>query len=209
MSALFKAVSYSIKHWYIPFILGFILLLTGFYIFTVPLSTYLTLSILFSVSFIISGIGDVFFSLQNTRLLSGWGWYLVGGLLSLLMGIFLVFYPLISISILPFVVACTVLFRSFQMLGFSLELKEMSSPYWLSVCLLSLLSVVFSLLLLIYPVFSGISLVAITALSFVFVGFGSIVLSLDLRKIRDYPKKVSTELQNKIAYLNKEIKQTL
>lgn len=93
MANLLNTLINSIKHWYVPLILGILFLVFGIYIFTVPLETYVTLSILFSISFITSGLFEIFFSIQNSKTLSGWGWYLVGGLFSLTMGVYLVIYP--------------------------------------------------------------------------------------------------------------------
>ena len=89
-----------------------------------PQDSYLTLSILFSLSFLVSGIIETFFALQNTKNLNGWGWYLVSGLISLIMGIFLLMYPALSMFILPLVVGFTLLFRSFELLGFAFEEKR-------------------------------------------------------------------------------------
>ena len=44
-----------------------------------------------------------------------------------------------------------------------------------------------------YRCLSGISLVVFTALSFIFMGIACIQLSLDLKKIKDYPKKFDEE----------------
>jgi len=122
MANLLNTLINSIKHWYVPLILGILFLVFGIYIFTVPLETYVTLSILFSISFITSGLFEIFFSIQNSKTLSGWGWYLVGGLFSLTMGVYLVIYPGISIVILPFIVGFTVMFRSFQLLGIAFDM---------------------------------------------------------------------------------------
>ena len=97
----FKSIRRSVKHWYIPLILGILFILCGIGVIISPQDSYLTLSILFSLSFLISGITESFFALQNTKTLNGWGWYLVSGLISLIMGIFLLMYPALSMFILP------------------------------------------------------------------------------------------------------------
>ena len=60
MANLLNTLINSIKHWYVPLILGILFLVFGIYIFTVPLETYVTLSILFSISFITSGLFEIF-----------------------------------------------------------------------------------------------------------------------------------------------------
>ncbi|MBN2635654.1 MAG: DUF308 domain-containing protein [Prolixibacteraceae bacterium] len=205
MKTLLQTVTKSVKHWYIPLITGIILVAAGIYIFMVPLETYLTLSVLFSISFIIIGLLDIFFSIRNHKILHGWGWYLVGGLLSLAGGIILSIYPEISIVILPFIVGFTLLFLSFLLLGYSFEMKNLGILNWGNVAILSVLGVIFSFMLIVSPLMSGISLVIITGVSFILTGVSSIVLSFDLKKLKKMSEKLSSELKNKIAAIKKEI----
>src|SRR5216684_2551730 len=107
-----EAAVNSIKHWYIPLIIGLVLILLGVYVFVTPLASYLTLSIVFSASFLVSGILQITFSIANSKELNSWGWYLAGGILYALFGILLVSRPEISITTLPFVVGFFVLFKS-------------------------------------------------------------------------------------------------
>jgi uncharacterized membrane protein HdeD (DUF308 family) len=205
MKTFSQTLTKSVKHWYMPLIIGIILIAAGIYVFTVPLETYLTLSLLFSVSFIIIGLLDIFFSIRNHKIIEGWGWYLVGGLLSLAGGIILSIYPGISVVILPFVVGFTLLFFSCFLLGFSFDMKSLGILSWGNVAVLSALGVVFSFLLIVNPLISGISLILITGVTFIITGVSSIVLSFDLRKVKKMPEKFSSELINKIEDIKKEI----
>jgi uncharacterized membrane protein HdeD (DUF308 family) len=205
MTTFFQTITRSVKHWYIPLIIGIILIAAGIYVFTVPLETYLTLSVLFSVSFIIIGLLDIFFSIRNHKILQEWGWYLVGGLLSVAGGIILSIYPGISIVILPFVVGFTLLFFSFLLMGFSFEMKSLGILNWGNAAILSVLGVIFSFMLIVRPLMSGISLVTVTGITFIITGVSSIVLSFNLRKVKKIPEKLSSELKDKIAAIKKEI----
>ena len=205
MTTFFQTITRSVKHWYIPLIIGIILIAAGIYVFMVPLETYLTLTVLFSISFIIIGILDIFFSIRNHKIMQGWGWYLVGGLLSLVGGIILSIYPGISIVILPFVVGFTLLFLSFLLMGFSFEMKSLGILNWGNAAILSVLGVIFSFMLIVRPLMSGISLVTITGITFIITGVSSIVLSFNLRKVKKMPEKLSSELKDKIAAIKKEI----
>lgn len=209
MANLLKSYTNSVKHWYIPLILGILFVVFGIYLFTVPLATYAMLSILFSVSFFVSGIFDIFFSIKNSKILNGWGWYLVGGIISFIMGIYLMIYPQISMVVLPFVVGFTVMFRSFQLLGTALDLKDAGVLRWGNLAVSSVLGIILSFMLIANPLFSGVSIVVLTALSFVFVGIASSVLAFDLKKVKDYPDKIGDDLKNKFNDLQNEIEKTL
>ncbi len=68
MANLFQTLTNTVKHWYIPLIFGILFLICGFYVFSVPLATYVTLSVFFSVSFLFSGITEIFFSCRTANL---------------------------------------------------------------------------------------------------------------------------------------------
>lgn len=207
MANYFKSFLGSIKHWYIPLIIGILFIALGVYVLTTPLETYLTLSIFFSMSFVFSGLLDVVFSIQNRDTINGWGWYLVGGLLTLAMGAYLLINPEVSMAILPFVVGFTLLFRSFQLMGYAFDLRDMKALSWGNVALLSVGGILLSLGLIASPLFTGISLVVLTSISFMVIGITSIMLSLSLKKVKDLPGKVSDELKSKIQSVQSEIEQ--
>ena len=123
---------------------------------------------------------------------------------TLAIGILLIVYPSISIAFLPFVVGFALLFRSFQLLGFSFDLKELRVLNWGNTAILSILGIILSFILLDNPVFTGFSLVTITAIAFISVGISSIVLSFNLKKLKDFPNRISPELKDKIKDLQDE-----
>ncbi len=204
MHTFFKAIQNTIKYWYVPAIIGLLFIILGIYLFTVPIATYYSLVFLFSLSFVVSGALEIFFSLNNRNELEGWGWYLAGGIFSLAIGILLMARPEIAATALPFYIGFVLLFRSVQGLGFAFELKNYGVLRWGDMALLSVLGIIFSVILLASPVFTGISLVAITAFSFIFVGIGAIVLAIRLKKLRSLPQKLSKELKGKIEDLKEE-----
>ncbi|QKJ64145.1 DUF308 domain-containing protein [Flavobacterium sp. M31R6] len=196
METIIKSFSNVAKHWYLPLILGILFIICGIWAFRSPIGTYLALSILFSVSFIVSGIGDIAFAVVNVKTLKSWGWHLVSGLISFLLGIYLVAYPGLSMSILSFVVGFTLLFRSFLLLGFSFELKELGVKSWGWTTVMSVLCVLFCFMLLSNPIFTGLSIAMFTALSFIFSGIASIVLSFGLKRIKKSFKEMNAEIDN-------------
>jgi uncharacterized membrane protein HdeD (DUF308 family) len=186
-------------------IIGIILIAAGIYVLFVPIETYLTLSVLFSISFIIIGLLDIFFSIRNHKILQGWGWYLVSGLLTLSAGIILSIYPGISISLLPFVAGFTMLFLSISLLGFAVEMKNLGILNWGNAAIISVLGIIISFLLIVSPLISAISLVIITGSSFIITGISSIILSFNLRKVKKLPEKLNSELKKRIEEIQKEI----
>lgn len=204
MATFLKTIKKTVKHWYVPAIIGVLLIVFGIYIFTTPLETYATLTMLFSLSFLFSGIAETLFSVQNRKIIEGWGWYLTGGIFNSVIGLMLLSRPEISAFTLPLVVGFTLMFRSIQGLGFSFELKNYGSLKWGNLAIASILGLVFSIILLFNPIFTGISLVVMTALAFIFSGITGIVLGFQLKKLKALPSKIRKELNEKIEVLKKE-----
>jgi uncharacterized membrane protein HdeD (DUF308 family) len=184
MENLKKTVSDALKHWYLPLIAGILFVVFGIYIFTVPLAAYVTLSIVFSIAFYFSGFSDIFFALNNQKSLDGWGWYLISGILTVLFGVYLMIYPGITMEILPFVVGFALLFRSFQGLGFALDLKKLGVS-WGNLAFVSVLGIILSFILLAKPLAAAISVVTITACTLIIVGVFGILLSFKLKSLKD------------------------
>ena len=172
-----------IKHWYLILIVGLIFIAAGIWVMSTPLSAYLALSILFSVSFAIIGLTEVIFAIANHKEMKGWGWLLVYGLINLLIGGILSYDPTISITTLPLFVGFVVLFRSITTIGISLDSGNFGIPGSGSLLWLGILGVLFSFILLWNPAFAGLSLVVWTAIALITAGIYSIYFSFLLKKL--------------------------
>lgn len=170
-----------IKHWYLVLLAGLIFIAAGIWVASTPLSAYLALSILFSVSFFIIGLMEVVFAIANHKEMKGWGWLLVYGLFNLLISFILFYDPSISITTLPLYVGFVVLFRSITTIGVSLDRENYGAGngglLWLGI-----LGVFFSFILLWNPAFAGLSLVVWTAIALITAGIYSIYFSFQLKK---------------------------
>lgn len=62
-----KPIKESVKHWYLPVISGIILILISLWTFRNPVESYVGLSILFSLSFLLAGTIEVIFSIVNRK----------------------------------------------------------------------------------------------------------------------------------------------
>ncbi len=203
MSDYLKTIQKRIKHWYMPAIIGFVLIILGIYTYATPINTYLTLTYIFSFSFLFTGLIELAFSIQNSKNIEGWGWYLVGGFFDTIVGFILLTHPEISAVMLPIFIGFTLLFRSMQGLGFSFEVKNYGSNNWIGLTFTSILGLIFSLLLIFNPIFAETYLVVLTSLAFVFVGISAIVLAFQLKKIKGLASKVNDQIQNKIDSLKR------
>lgn len=204
MAQFLKTIQEKIKHWYIPAIIGVVLIALGIYIYFTPVATYVTLTYVFSISFLFTGLMELAFSIQNQKNIEGWGWYFIGGIFDTLVGFILLTHPEISAVMLPIFIGFTLLFRSMQGLGFSFEIKNYGSKNWSSLALMSILGLLFSFLLIFNPIFAETYLVVLTSLALIFVGCSAIALAFQLKNLKNIASKVQGNIQDKINSLKEE-----
>jgi uncharacterized membrane protein HdeD (DUF308 family) len=193
--SIFKTVKNTIKHWWLLLIVGLIFVLIGAWTLATPISSYLTLSIIFSVSFLIAGIFEIIFAISNRKELDGWGWTLVYGILSFLVGWLLIANPGISIVTLPIYLGFIVLFRSIMGIGNSLDMKSYGVSDWGGMMFISILGLLFSFILLWNPGFAGLTLVIWTGLALIAVGGYSIYYSIKLKKLHKAGEKIAGQVK--------------
>lgn len=202
-----KSIKEVIKHWYIPLLVGVFFVVVSVVAFTSPESSLLTLSFLFALSFLFGGISEIVFSITNKRQLENWGWSLAFGIITSIVGFLLLVQPIVSLSIMSFYIGFAILFRSVGAISFAIDIKRYGSKNWGGLLILGMLGTLFSFILIWNPVFAGMSIVILIALSFLFAGLFSIFLAMQLRKLHKNSKVISTRLQERYEDLMKEIRE--
>ena len=202
-----KSIKEVIKHWYIPLLVGIFFVIVSIVAFTSPESSLLTLSILFALSFLLGGISEVVFSITNKSQLENWGWSLAFGLITAIVGFLLLIQPIVSLAIMAFYIGFVILFRSVGAISFAIDIKRYGSKNWEGLLVLGILGTLFSFILIWNPVFAGLSIVILIALSFLLTGMFSIFLALQLRKLHKNSKVISERLKERYEDLMKDIRE--
>ncbi|MEM9077970.1 MAG: DUF308 domain-containing protein [Bacteroidota bacterium] len=185
MESIFAiTVKSALRHWYLLTLVGVIFTIVGIYTISRPLESYLSLLIVFSWSFLITGILETIFSLANCKKISKWGWALVSGVLNIALGVWFMIRPEISIAVLPVFVGFLLLFRSFSAIGHSMDLKHHGIKDWWGLTFVGILAFLFSFLLLWNPMVQGITIAVWTGIAFISVGVYHVYFSLRLKKIK-------------------------
>ncbi|MXO03492.1 HdeD family acid-resistance protein [Flavobacterium sp. HBTb2-11-1] len=191
MKALFvEELKNTVNNWWISLLVGILFIGVALLLMFYPLDGYAALSIMFSVCMFVCGIAEIAFSVSNRENLSGWGWYFTGGIIDFIMGAFLMYYPTMSMAVLPVFVAFWLMFRGFSMIGFSFDLQAYGSKGWGWLLASGILIVISSFVIIWYPVSGALSVVYLVAFTFLFIGMARIMLSFDLKKLKDDNKKL-------------------
>ncbi len=196
----------SIKHWYIPLLVGILFVIISIVAFTSPASSLLALSLIFALSFLFGGLSEIVFSIANRNRLDNWGWSLAFGIITFLIGTSLVMHPALSLTVLAFYIGFLLLFRSISSISFALDIKKHGSKSWGGLLIFGILGAIVSFILIWNPLFAGMSVVILVALSFLFTGLFSILLSFQLRKLHKNSKVISAKLKSRYEELMEEIR---
>ena len=203
--SIFKTFTETIKHWYIPAIVGSIFIAVGIYTFASPATSYVALSILFSLSFLFAGLSEISFSLTNKNEMDNWGWMLAFGILTTVVGGLLLANPEVSMLTLSFYVGFLIIFRAISAISFSLDLKDYGIGDWGALMALGVIGLIFGVLMIWRPTFAGMTIVVWTGLAFITTGIFSLYLSFKLKKLNELPQKMPEDLKIRFRELQQEI----
>src|SRR5690554_2749322 len=188
-SYILSSLKDTLKHWYIPLIVGIVFILTSIAVFSTPLNALLTMAIFMSISFIIGGIFEIIFAITNHKAMDNWGWTLAFGIFTLIAGIVLVTNPGLSILTLSLYVGFAILFRSIASISFAIDIKRYANSHWKGLLALGIVGVILSIILLLRPIYAGLSAVYLMGFGFLFSGIFSVYWAFQLRKIYRMSKK--------------------
>ena len=199
MNNLFlKQIKQSVKHWYIHLIIGLIFIATGIWAFASPIQSYVALTIVFSISFLVSGIMEIFFAISNKGVLENWGWTLALGIFTTLIGVMLIANPAISAVTLPLYVGFMLMLHSFWAIGSAFDLKDYGVKGWGISLFIGILGVLFAALLIVRPAIGGLTLVIWTGMALIASGTFNLFLSNKMRKIHKNWDNISAVTRAKL-----------
>jgi uncharacterized membrane protein HdeD (DUF308 family) len=184
MSTIWGTLKANVRNWWWFIIKGLLLIIAGIAIFSRPLEGYVGLSVLFSVVMLGTGLAQIFFASSNSDVLKGWGWTLASGILDVVIGIYLLAFPLVTMATLPFILGFWLLFRSFYLIGASFDLKDLGVADWGWLLFGGILSSVLGCFVLYYPGAGAISIIYVSGSAFVVAGVFNLYLSVKLKALK-------------------------
>jgi len=185
----------AIKHWWLLLLAGILCVALGVAVFVFPLESYVTLSILFGVFLLVSGAAQLIIALSSGNYLMMRGYIIAGGVIDLLLGIFLCAFPAVSLVVLPIMMGICMLYHSFMTIAFGgdMETFRLSGSAWV-ICG-GVILLILSLLVLANPLSVGIeTVVVICGLGLLMLGVMLSAISMKLKDIhtsleKEYPRQ--------------------
>ena len=179
-----KKIGRAIRHWWLMLVVGILSVIAGILVFVFPLEAYVTLSILFGVLMILVGASQLILSSSSNNYLMMRGYFIVGGVLDVLLGLFLCLYPGITIFLLPILLGIWMLYHSFMIIAFGGDLDTFDAGGHGFVVGCGILLLILAILILMNPFSAGIAaVVVLTGVGLVVFGLILVVLSVRLRDL--------------------------
>lgn len=187
---LTKRAGRAIQHWWLLAVAGILSIAAGIAVFVFPLEGYVVLSILFGVLMLVVGAAQLIIAATSGNYLMMKGYVIVGGILDLLLGIFLCVYPGITLVLLPIMLGIWMMYHSFMIISFGgdLDTFKVQGSGWV-ICggvLLLLLSIA----VLLNPFRAGIATVVLIA------GVGLMVFGILLCAMSSKLKDINKAIQS-------------
>lgn len=183
MNAFNEKISSAVKNWWVSLLLGLLYILIAICLMFTPLASYIALSVLFSIAMFVSGTLEILFAASNRKHISSWGWYLAGGIIDLILGIYLMASPGMSMAVLPFILAFWLMFRGFSSTGYAMDLKRYGTGSWGWYMAFGILAILCSIAIIWQPGLGVFTLVYMIAYALLIIGIFRVMLSFELRSL--------------------------
>ena len=122
---------------------------------------------------------------------------LAGGIIDMIFGFYLIAYPLLSMEVIPFIIAFWLMFRGFSSVGYAMDLKRYGTRDWGWYIAFGILAVICSLIILWQPAIGALYAVYMISFAFLIIGFFRIMLSFELKSLHKRGKSMKEENEDK------------
>ena len=187
--------SRAIRHWWLMLIAGILCVVAGICVFAFPIESYVTLSILFGVLMLLTGAAQLIIASTSGNYLMMKGYFIVGGVLDVILGIFLCLYPGVSLVVLPIMMGLWLMYHSFIIISFGGDMDTFRLSGSGMMIILGILLLMLSIFVLVDPFSVGIvTVLTVAGVGLLMLGlmFCSISVKLkDLHRVMEaeYPSK--------------------
>ena len=188
---LTKMASRAVMHWWLFLVAGVLCLVTGIVVFVFPLESYVTLSIIFGVLMLVVGAAKLIAAATSGNYFLMKGYVIIGGLLDLILGLFLCIYPGVTLVMLPIMMGFWMLYNSFMLFSFSDDLGTLQVPGGGLITTGGILLLILSVLVLVNPFGAGIATVVVLA-GIGLIVFGILLISLSM-KLKEIHRNFDSE----------------
>ena len=176
--------SRAVRHWWLHMLCGILCVAAGIAVFIFPMESYMTMGLLFGILMLLVGTTQLVVASSSGNYLTMRGYVIVGGILDVILGVFLCVNPYVSMVLMPVLLGIWMLYHSFIIMAFGgdLETFRIDGSGWTVAggALLMLLSI----FVLVNPMSAGVATVVVLAgVGLILFGMLLCALSFKLKNI--------------------------
>ena len=153
----------AVKHWWLLLLAGILAIIAGICVFAFPIQSYVTLSILFGVLMLLTGAIQLIVASTSGNYLMMRGYVIVGGILDVILGMFLCIYPGISLFLLPIMMGLWLMYHSFIIIALGGDMSTFKIPGNGMTIVLGILLLLLSVFVIVDPFSVGVATVLTVA----------------------------------------------
>lgn len=176
--------SRAVRHWWLYMLCGILCVAAGIAVFIFPMESYMTMGLLFGILMLLVGTTQLVVASSSGNYLTMRGYVIVGGILDVILGVFLCVNPYVSMVLMPVLLGIWMLYHSFIIMAFGgdLETFRIDGSGWTVAggALLMLLSI----FVLVNPMSAGVvTVVVLAGVGLILFGMLLCALSFKLKNI--------------------------
>ena len=176
--------SRAVRHWWLHMLCDILCVAAGIAVFIFPMESYMTMGLLFGILMLLVGTTQLVVASSSGNYLTMRGYVIVGGILDVILGVFLCVNPYVSMFLMPVLLGIWMLYHSFILMAFGgdLETFRIDGSGWTVAggALLMLLSI----FVLVNPMSAGVATVVVLAgVGLILFGMLLCALSFKLKNI--------------------------
>lgn len=191
ISNIAEKASRSIKNWWLYLISGILCVVAGVFVFCNPRSSFIALSSLIGIVFLVSGITELIVAVTSRNFFMTRGYNILGGILDLFVGILLCANPRFNALALPVIAGIWLMYHSFMIIGLAGDFKSLNVKGANWGILAGVLLLILSFFIVFKPFSFGAGLLTILlGIAFVLFGLVLIIGSIRLKKVHNTVREV-------------------
>ena len=168
------------RDWWAVLLIGILLIPCGIWLVARPFTGFSVISSLLGWALIVLGILELIISSDTGRHERGWGWWIAGGILDIIVGFLLVGNLVLSEIVLPYFFAFILLYRAIKNIIAAVTLEKGYKGRQLYL-LNGILLLAASLFFFFAPFMASVVMVYVCAFVFIYWGITLIIFARDLK----------------------------
>ncbi len=176
------------RKWWLLALRGVLAIIFGILVFVMPGIALESLILVYAIYSIIGGVGTVFLGFNLRKSNAQWWVVVLEGVLGVIAGILALLFPGITALILLYIIAFWAILTGITTVVTAIQVrKEIEGEFWLG--LSGVISIIFGVLLILFPGLGALSVLGIIGASSILLGFTLIMLAF---RVKGYHDRITT-----------------